>query len=33
MSLKNSELQYYDSNVLRLPSEKRKEYHTQVDNL
>ena len=33
MSLKNSELQYYDSNVLRLSSEKRKEYHTQVDNL
>ncbi len=33
MSLKNSELQYYDSNVLRLPSEKRTEYHAQVDNL
>lgn len=33
MSLKNSELQYYDSNVLRLSSEKRKEYHIQVDNL
>ncbi|MBS7827423.1 nucleotidyltransferase [Wohlfahrtiimonas chitiniclastica] len=33
MSLKNSELQYYDNNVLRLSSEKRKEYHVQVDNL
>ncbi|MDV7427738.1 CBASS oligonucleotide cyclase [Acinetobacter baumannii] len=33
MSLKNSELQYYDSNVLRLSAEKRKEYHAQVDNL
>lgn len=33
MSLKNSELQYYDRNVLRLTSEKRTEYHAQVDNL
>lgn len=33
MSLKNSDLQYYDSNVLRLTSDKRKEYHAQVDNL
>lgn len=33
MSLKNSELKYYDDNVLRLPSEKRTEYHAQVDNL
>ncbi len=33
MSLKNSDLQYYDGNVLRLSSEKRKEYHAQVDNL
>jgi hypothetical protein len=33
MPLSNTELQYYDSNVLRLPSEKRKEYHAQVDRL
>lgn len=33
MSLTNSDLQYYDGNVLRLPSEKRTEYHAQVDNL
>ena len=33
MSLKNSDLQYYDGNILRLSSEKRKEYHAQVDNL
>lgn len=33
MSLTNTDLQYYDSNVLRLTAEKRKEYHAQVDNL
>ena len=33
MPLSNSELEYFDHNVLRLPSEKRKEYHAQVDNL
>lgn len=33
MSLTNADLQYYDSNVLRLSSEKRTEYHAQVDNL
>lgn len=33
MPLKNSHLLYYDSNVLRLPAEKRKEYHAQVDYL
>jgi hypothetical protein len=33
MPLINSDLQYYDSNVLRLSSDKRKEYHAQVDNL
>jgi tRNA nucleotidyltransferase (CCA-adding enzyme) len=31
--LNNTELQYYDSNVLRLPADKRKEYHEQVDRL
>lgn len=33
MALSNAELRYYDSNVLRLPSDKRKEYHEQVDRL
>jgi hypothetical protein len=31
--LNNTELQYYDANVLRLPADKRKEYHEQVDRL
>src|SRR5882724_7565431 len=31
--LSNTELRYYDSNVLRLPADKRKEYHEQVDRL
>lgn len=31
--LSNTELRYYDSNVLRLPPDKRKEYHEQVDRL
>ena len=33
MPLNNTELQYYDANVLRLPVDKRKEYHEQVDRL
>lgn len=33
MPLTNTQLRYYDSNVLRLPAEKRKEYHGQVDRL
>jgi len=33
MPLSNAKLQYYDSNVLRLPAEKRKQYHEQVDRL
>jgi hypothetical protein len=33
MALSNTELRYYDSNVLRLPADKRKEYHEQVDRL
>lgn len=33
MSLSNSEFRYYDSAVLRLPADKRKEYHEQVDRL
>lgn len=33
MSLSNSKLCYYDSNVLRLSAEKRTEYHAQVDRL
>jgi tRNA nucleotidyltransferase (CCA-adding enzyme) len=33
MPLSNSEFDYFDHNVLRLPAEKRKEYHAQVDNL
>jgi hypothetical protein len=33
MPLNDSALRYYDSKVLRLPSDKRSEYHTQVDRL
>ena len=33
MQLTNANLQYYDSNVLRLAATKRTEYHTQVNNL
>jgi tRNA nucleotidyltransferase (CCA-adding enzyme) len=33
MPLSNAELKYYDSTVLRLPADKRKEYHEQVDRL
>lgn len=33
MPLTNTELNFYDSNVLRLPGDKRKEYHQQVDRL
>lgn len=33
MSLTNTEIRFYDSTVLRLPAEKRKEYHEQVDRL
>ncbi|ODR94532.1 nucleotidyltransferase [Methyloceanibacter stevinii] len=33
MALSNTELRNYDSDVLRLPAEKRKEYHEQVDRL
>lgn len=33
MPLKDAELRNYDSNVLRLPADKRTEYHAQVDRL
>jgi hypothetical protein len=33
MPLNNIELRYYDANVLRLPADKRKDYHEQVDRL
>ena len=33
MPLTNTQLRYYDGNVLRLPDEKRKEYHGQLDRL
>lgn len=33
MPLNNTELRYYDANVLRVPADKRKEYHEQVDRL
>ena len=33
MPLTNTQLCYYDSNVLRLPADKRTEYHGQVDRL
>lgn len=33
MPLTNTQLRYYDANVLRLPADKRAEYHQQVDRL
>lgn len=33
MALNDTELRYYDNNVLRLPADKRNEYHQQVDRL
>lgn len=33
MGLTNTQLRYYDSHVLRLPADKRAEYHEQVDRL
>ena len=33
MPLSNTEFEYFDHNVLRLPAKKREEYHAQVDNL
>nr|WP_154324834.1 CBASS oligonucleotide cyclase [Pantoea sp. 201603H] len=33
MSLTNTQLRYYDSNVLRLPKDKRETYNAQVDRL
>lgn len=33
MPLTNTQLLWYDSNVLRLPKDKRSEYHAQVDRL
>jgi Second Messenger Oligonucleotide or Dinucleotide Synthetase domain len=33
MPLTNTELRYYDSNILRLSGDKRKKYHEQVDRL
>lgn len=33
MPLTNTQLRAYDANVLRLPADKRKEYHAQVDYL
>lgn len=33
MPLSNTQFCYYDSNVLRLPADKRTEYHAQVDRL
>ena len=33
MGLTNKQLQYYDAEILRLPSDKRSEYHAQVDRL
>jgi tRNA nucleotidyltransferase (CCA-adding enzyme) len=33
MPLSNTQLRYYDSNILRLPADKRKAYHAQVDRL
>jgi hypothetical protein len=33
MPLTNTEMRFYDHNVLRLPAEKRREYHEQVDRL
>jgi len=31
VALSDTKLRYYDSNVLRLPDDKRSEYHAQVD--
>ena len=31
--MNNTQIRYYDSTVLRLPEDKRKEYHAQVDRL
>lgn len=33
MSLSNTQIRYYDSNVLRLPKDKRETYNAQVDRL
>lgn len=33
MPISNTQFRYYDSTVLRLPADKRKEYHEQVDRL
>lgn len=33
MPLTNTQIKYYDSNVLRLPKEKRETYNAQVDRL
>lgn len=33
MPLNNTQFKYYDENVLRLPADKRTEYHAQVDRL
>ncbi|MCY4460789.1 MAG: hypothetical protein OXC26_10430 [Albidovulum sp.] len=33
MPLTNTQLRFYDSKVLRLPDDKRAEYHKQVDRL
>jgi len=33
MPINNTQFRYYDSNVLRLTADKRKEYHEQVDRL
>lgn len=33
MPLNNTQIRYYDSTVLRLPEDKRKDYHAQVDRL
>ena len=33
MPLTNTQMRYYDANVLRLPADKRLEYHAQVDRL
>jgi Second Messenger Oligonucleotide or Dinucleotide Synthetase domain len=33
MPLNDTDFRYYDSNILRLPADKRSEYHQQVDRL
>ena len=33
MPLTNTQLRYYDGNVLRLSADKRKQYHEQVNRL